>query len=314
MSSLDNMKARLAAMGGSSQLARMNVGKLRTLKKALYFSYQSATYVGEDGREFRCLMNPNKLNNDYDVKVLSIPYQDVCLNAGDPSKEELTGVAAGQTFTWKENDSHWIICLQKLEETAYFRAEVRRCRFALEVNGKKYWTYLRGPIETGMVWSRSSYTYFNKLNETAFMYITKNEDTEKFFSRFAKFKLGNQCWEVQATDKISVEGIIEVALKEDFTNTFDEPVEEITKEDMRTDPMIVGATAVKPYGVIAYELSNIAAGGEWAVSDPSKARIKTITSEGGVLLEIISGKSGSFTLEYAVGEQRIELLIRILSL
>lgn len=314
MSSLNNMKMRLAACGGSMQLDRMNAGKLRSLKKALYYSYQSATYVGEDGREFRCLMNPNKLNNDYDVKVLSIPYKDICLNAEDQVKEEITGVAAGQTFTWKENDSHWIICLQKLEETAYFRAEVRRCRFALEINGRKYWIYLRGPIETGMVWSRSSYTYFNKLNETAFMYITKNEDTEKFFSRFAKFKLGNQYWEVQATDKISIDGIIEVALKEDFTNTFDNPVDIITKEDERTEPMILGATTVKPYSVITYNLSNIAVGGEWTISEPSKARIKTITDNGGVLVEIVSGKSGNFTIEYTIGKQKIELLVRILSL
>lgn len=313
MSSLDNMRKRIGLMGGGSQIARMNQDKLRSLKKALYFSYQAATFVGEDGREFKCLMNPNKLNNDYDVKILSIPFKDICLNAEDQSKEELTQVAAGQTFTWKENDSHWMIYLQKLEETAYFRAEVRRCRFAIEINGKKYWVYLRGPIETGMVWSRSSYTYFNKLNETAFMYVVKNEDTEKFFSRFQKFKLGNQYWEVQATDKISVDGIIEVALKEDFANNFDEPVEEITKEDDRIEPMITGSPTVKPYSIVNYGIKYTQTGGEWSVSDPSKARIKTAT-DNSAIVEIVSGKSGSFTLMYEIGEQKIELLIRILSL
>lgn len=313
MSSLDNMKKRLNFFGGGSQLERMNQDKLRSLKKALLYSYQAATYVTEDGKEFRCLMNPNKLNNDYDVKILSIPFKDKYLNAEDQSIEEETGAAAGQTFTWKENDSHWIICLQKLEETAYFRAEVRRCRFAIEINNKKYWVYLRGPIETGMIWNRSSYTYFNKLNETAFMYITKNEDTEKFFSRFSKFKLGNQYWEVQATDKISVEGLIEVALKEDFTNNFDEPIEEITKEDDRIDPIIVGPLTVKPYSIINYGVKNIQTGGIWSVSDLNKAQIKTVTSDG-IILEIISGKSGQFTLIYELDEQRIELLIKILSL
>lgn len=315
MSSLDNMSKRLSLMGGRTQIDRMNKDKLRSLKKALWYSYQSATLVTEDEKEFRCLINPNKLNNDYDVKILSIPYFEKCLNdIENPEVEVATNIAVGQTFTWKENDSHWIVYLQRLEETAYFRAEIRRCRFSLEINGKKYWVYLRGPIETGMVWNRSSYTYFNKLNETAFMYVVKNEDTEKFFTRFTKFKLGNQYWEVQATDKISVDGIIEVALKEDFTNNFEEPVKEITKEDIGLEPMIYGNSVVKPFSINNYEIKNIDGGGQWLISDPSKARIKTELNDTSILLEVITGKSGTITLEYELGEHKLELLIKILSL
>ena len=315
MSSLNNMSKRLSLMGGRAQIDRMNKDKLRSLKKALWYSYQSATLVTEDEKEFRCLINPNKLNNDYDVKILSIPYFEKCLNdIENPDTEVATNIAVGQTFTWKENDSHWIVYLQRLEETAYFRAEIRRCRFSFEINGKKYWVYLRGPIETGMVWNRSGYTYFNKLNETAFMYVVKNEDTEKFFARFTKFKLGNQYWEVQATDKISVDGIIEVALKEDFTNNFEEPVQEITKEDIGLEPMIYGSPVVKPFSVNTYEIKNIDGGGEWSVSDPSKARIKTELTDTSILLEVITGKSGVITLVYELGGHKLELLIKILSL
>lgn len=315
MSSLDNMSKRLSLMGGRAQLDRMNKDKLRSLKKALWYSYQSATLVTEDEREFRCLINPNKLNNDYDVKILSIPYFEKCLNDFENSDNEVaTNIAVGQTFTWKENDSHWIIYLQRLEETAYFRAEIRRCRFSFEINGKKYWVYLRGPIETGMVWNRSSYTYFNKLNETAFMYVAKNEDTEKFFTRFTKFKLGNQYWEVQATDKISVDGIIEVALKEYFTNNFDEPVQEITKEDIGLEPIIYGNSVVKPFSANKYEVKNIDGGGRWSVSDIDKARIKTELNDTSILLEIVTGKSGMITLTYELDNHKLELLIKILSL
>ena len=315
MSSLDNMSKRLTFMGGKAQLARMNKDKLRSLKKALWYSYQSATLVTQEDKEFRCLINPNKINNDYDVKILSIPYYEKCLNSlEEPNEEIATNIAVGQTFTWKENDSHWIVYLQRLEETAYFRAEIRRCRFAIEINNKKYWVYLRGPIETGMLWNRSSYTYFNKLNETAFMYIEKNDETEKFFSRFTKLKLGNQYWEVQATDKISVDGIIEVALKEDFTNHFDEPIEEIIKEDETIEPMISGSPVVKPFSTNAYVIKNITGGGHWSVSDTSKARIKAETSNNGIILEIITGKSGNVTLVYELDDYRVELLIKILSL
>jgi len=35
----------------------------------------------EDNREFRCLINPDKLTNDLDNKIISIPFKDICLNA-----------------------------------------------------------------------------------------------------------------------------------------------------------------------------------------------------------------------------------------
>lgn len=315
MSSLDNMKKRLELLGGGSQIDRFNDNKLRTLKRVLYSSYQSATMINGLNQEFKCLINRSKQSNDHDIKVLSIPYEDLCLTTGTVMP---TGVKVGQSFIWKENNSRWLICLQRLEETAYFRAEIRRCRFSIDVNGTRYWVYLRGPVETGMVWGRSGYTYFNKLNETAFMYVEKNEETEEFFSRFRKLKLGNQHWEVQATDKISVDGIIEVALKEDYVNNF-EPIpaideQEIILADDSVDPMICGDSSVKPYDRVIYTVSKIQGGGRWLISDSSKAKIKEVKDDKTVEIEIITGKSGSFTLAYELGEQRIEYLVKILSL
>ena len=64
------MKTRLGYLGGNSQIDRMNKDKLRSLKKALLYSYQAATAILSDGREFRCLINPNKLSLDLDNKIL----------------------------------------------------------------------------------------------------------------------------------------------------------------------------------------------------------------------------------------------------
>ena len=50
------------------------------MKKALLYSYQAATATLADGREFRCLINPDKTKPAYDNKIISIPYKDVCLN------------------------------------------------------------------------------------------------------------------------------------------------------------------------------------------------------------------------------------------
>ena len=82
----DNINMRLNYTGGNQQ-QRMNKDKLRGLKKALLYSYQAATLVTEDGREYRCLINPDKLKNDYDQKILSIPFEDIQLNS---EKEEKT--------------------------------------------------------------------------------------------------------------------------------------------------------------------------------------------------------------------------------
>jgi hypothetical protein len=46
----------------------------------LLYSYQAATAILEDGREFRCLINPDKNKPAYDNKIISIPYKDICLN------------------------------------------------------------------------------------------------------------------------------------------------------------------------------------------------------------------------------------------
>lgn len=313
MSSLNNLYKRLDYRGGSSYVDRMNKDKLRSLKKSLCTAYQSATAIMPDGNEFRCLINPNKLNNDYDVKILSIPYENVCVGEEDLGVVP-TNIAAGQVIVWKENWTHWLVYLQHLEETAYFRAEMRRCRFTIDINGKKYWVYLRGPVENGMVWGRSGNTYFNKLNETAFMYVQKNEETEQFFQRFTKLKVGNQMWEVQATDKISVDGIIEVALKEDFTNKFpDKEIQEIVKEDTSMEPMIIGKQTLKPYDAAAYELRNIAAGGIWSIVDSTAARIQSVLDDK-VIVEVTTGKSGQFTLKYTLDDTEIILLVKILSL
>ena len=78
--SLETMKERINYNGGKEQESRMNADKLRTLKKALLYSYQAATAILLDGREFRCLINPDKNKPAYDNKIISIPYKDICLN------------------------------------------------------------------------------------------------------------------------------------------------------------------------------------------------------------------------------------------
>lgn len=317
-------------MGGKNQQNRMNKSKLNSLKKALLHSYQAATAVLSDGREFRCLINPNKLSVDLDNKILSIPFKDICLNAeriGATTQGEVeTGIKEGDVIEWKENGSHWIVYLQRLEETAYFRADLRRCRHQITLeNSSKYWVYIRGPIEQNISWTNGSGNYINKLNNTLQIYITQNEETLKYFHRFTKIKLNGNTWEVQAVDSISTPGLLEVALKEDFNNTpkdnLDKAVQDsidIIKIDEKEEAYIHGPQEVYPYETHLYELRNsTAASGYWQIVDMTRKNAAKIISsdELTVTISILTGKSAEFQLEFISNETKYAILpIKVQSL
>lgn len=270
MSGLENMQTRIDFNGGKPQVDRMNVDKLKSLKKALLYSYQSATAIMPDEREFRCLINPDKLKNSYDNKIISIPFKDVCLNAPKVGKttegEVEIGLKAGDVITWKENNTNWIVYLQRFEETAYFRAEIRRCRYEVTINDKTYKVYACGPEESTIVWNLKKGDNWNDLNYSLEMYITKDEDTEEYLQRFAKLKLNGKPWEIQAVDNMSLDGVIVVALKEDYSNTIAEAIEKEEEEKPvppappKGTPEIEGLQVVFPYEVNTYNIKNAEGG------------------------------------------------------
>ena len=325
MSALDILKERINYNGGKQQESRMILDKLRSLKKALLYSYQAETAVifNKDTwdweKEFRCLINPDVLKEDYDHKIISIPFKDICLNTAKVGKttegEEDIDLHQGDVIKWKENDSYWLVYLQNLEETAYFRAQLCRCRYEVEIGEHKYKVYVRGPVETTIQWNLKKNVIWNNLNYSLIMLITKNEETENFFHRFTEIKVNNKMWEVQAVDSISIEGVIQVALEETYTNTIQEVMDKkqddtpIPAED---EPHIDGDSIVYPYRSIIYTIRN-AENGEWICSSP---KIKILESNPkSITIGVISGKSGSFKLIYRrENEDDIEKDIKISSL
>ena len=160
------------AFGYANPLIRIREDKLRSMKRALYNSYQSAIIqFDKDDREFhfRCLINHDKLKVDYEDKVLSIPFREIPVeyeNQDMPLEEKIvdTGtsgrfldeaglpvldengeqiyqyrVKPGDTFKWISGnegympDSYWIIFLQYSQETAYFRGQIRKADDIIEV-------------------------------------------------------------------------------------------------------------------------------------------------------------------------------------
>ena len=305
MSGLENMRTRINYVGGKNQQGRMNCDKAATLRKALLYSYQAATAVLSDNREFRCLINPDKLKNDYDEKIISIPFEDICLNSKRLGKtninRQVIGMKAGDVFEWKENNSYWIVYLQRLEETAYFRAEIRRCRYEIDINGKKYKVYTRGPIEQTIDYYKVGSGVFNRMNYTLMLTITKDEYTDDFFHRFTKIKFLGKNYEVQAIDGISTEGIIDIYLKEYFSNSILDEIQEEEKDTPIIDPLpegspeILGDSEVYPYDVKEFTIKNLT-DGQWAVN--SNKVIILNKSESKVTIKITTGRSGKFILSY----------------
>lgn len=321
MSGLENLKTRVKYYGVTVE-DRFNTDKLRTLKKALFNSYQAETIILADGREFKCLINRNKLEKDYDDRYISIPFEDICLNAerlGKTSEgQEKIGLKPGDVFKWKENNSYWITYLPKLEESAYYRATIRRCMYEVIINDTQYKIYFRGPTMVQAEWHKTEHSQWNGINYDAMLTIVKNDETLKFFDRFVKVKIGGKNWKVVATDKFSTEGIIDVYLAEDFTNTIEEEnpppiIEPIVPDE--TKPYIDGANQVYPYDIKTYLLANInnLENGQWEISNNKKAKIIAQSTEQ-LKLEII-GNKGEFDIIYKVdGQESLTLTVKILSI
>ena len=305
MRELNNLNKRLKYSGGNQE-GRFIKDKLNSLKKALLYSYQAATAVLEDGREFRCLINPDKTKNDYDQKILSIPFEDICLNTprkGTTSEGIVPiNLQGGDIIVWKETNTKWLIYLQFLEEEAYFRADIRRCKEVLEIDGVEYPIYIRGPVETTIKWLQKKGVSWNDLNYSLEIYITKNEQTLDFFHRFTEVKIGGKQWEVKAVDIYGGDGIIQVLLGETFSHTIEDEYYEELKPSEQIDngePYIEGLNVVKPYDTVTYTIKNLdVANGIWKIDNPKIKIIEQTTEQ--IIVDIMTGKSGNFEINYEV--------------
>ena len=305
----ENLNLRLQYMGGKKAEDRMREDKLRTLKKALLYSYQAATAVLKDGREFRCLINPDKLKNDYDNKIISIPFQDICLNA-EPLDiprwlaEEPANMKVGDIFTWKETGTDWLIYLRYLEEDAYFRAEIRQCTGVLDINGHEYKAYVRGPVETTIKWSQKKGINWNTINYSRIAYI-KEDEFSKELKRFDIVKMEGNNWEVQVVNKDTAsDGILIVYLSEYYNNTIEEESKQQEEEKPIIESAIEGDAIVYPYDIKEYSIP--IGGGEWGINNKNA---KIISSEDNkVQIEIITGRSGNVELSYVYPSGEIVVL------
>ena len=309
--SLD-MAKRLMSAGGFAQQQRMIKDKRHSLDQATKYSYQAAwvrkcaaTEV-ETKKEknilppVRALMNPNKLKQDYDDKIISVGFEH--------------HFECGDIFEWKGTETYWLIYLQDLTELAYFRGDIRKCSHQInwEDENGKHSTYaaIRGPVETKINYIQKHGISVDNPNYSLNILLPKTADTLSYFQRYNKFYLADDelkvCWRIEAIDWLSMPGVLEINAVEYYTNEFEDNLEDGTVGTLKTEPInpnnsfientIVGETFIKPKREYEYEyIGNLV--GKWSIKE--NYPIELIQDGKKVKLRWLNTYSGQFDLIYA---------------
>ena len=300
---VNNQFVRLNHQGGNLQQNRMIKDKRRSLDRALVYSYQGADVRKIDSTSddyVRALINPNKLKQDYDDKIISVGYEH--------------HFECGDIFEWKGTETYWLIYLQDLTELAYFRGDIRKCSHQInwEDENGKHSTYaaIRGPVETKINYIQKHGISVDTPNYSLNILLPKTEDTLSYFQRYNKFYLADDelkvCWRIEAIDWLSMPGILEINAVEYYANEFEDNLENGTVGTLKTEPInpnnsfiedtIVGETFIKPKKEYEYEyIGNLV--GKWSVKE--NYPIKLIQDGKKVKLRWLNTYSGQFDLIYA---------------
>ena len=206
---VEDQATRFKHHGGNRQQERMIKDKRRSLDRAVWNSYQAAEVVrvdAESRKPVRALINPNKLKQDYDDKIISVGYE--------------YNFKCGDVFEWLNTNTFWLIYLQDLTELAYFRGDIRKCSYKIAWEDGETYVALKGPAETRINNIIQHNTSLDSPNYSLTLLVPKNEKTEQFFIRYREFYLQGHitCWRIEAVDSFSTPGILEVTAVEYFAN------------------------------------------------------------------------------------------------
>ena len=322
----NEMAKRLKASGGFPQQNRMIRDKRHSLDRAILYSYQGA-WVKKQYYDFtptmegvketppvRALINPNKLKQDYDDKIISIGFEH--------------DFHTGDVFEWCNTKSYWLIYLQDLTELAYFRGDIRRCRYEIEwrdENDKQCRTYaaIKGPVETKIDYIQKHGISVDNPNFSLHLLMPKNKDTLKKFKRYSKFYLqgtvegeDKTCWRVEAIDSFSTPGILEINAVEYYANETTDDIENGIVDAFVIKPMdpnpevneiyeVIGETFIKPKKEYNYYINN-SQQGQWYIDTniPVKYTIsKNEKGQNSISLKWDQSYSGQFDIWFGNKEK-----------
>lgn len=299
----------LYAAGGPAQQSRMITDKRKTLDRVIKYSYQGAFIqrIGEKTKPAPALINPNKLKQDYDDKVLSIGFE--------------YNFQPGDIFEWCQTGTYWLIYLQDLTELAYFRGDIRKCSYQIvwiDEQNEEHKTYaaIRGPVETKINYIQKHTISLDEPNYSLNILMPLTDESLNYFKRYNKFYLQNDdkkvCWRVEAVDWISTPGILEITAVEYYANKSEDDIEnglvgaliakKIDPNEGDLTQIISGETFIKPKKEYSYICNKIIPDGKWNFDKNYPIEIVNITrnakGKSVITIKWNSSYTGQFELSF----------------
>ena len=299
----------LYAAGGPAQQSRMITDKRKTLDRVIKYSYQGAFVqrIGEKTKPAPALINPNKLKQDYDDKILSIGFE--------------YNFQPGDIFEWCQTGTYWLIYLQDLTELAYFRGDIRKCSYQIvwiDEQNKEHKTYaaIRGPVETKINYIQKHTISLDEPNYSLNILMPLTDESLNYFKRYNKFYLQNDdkkvCWRVEAVDWISTPGILEITAVEYYANKSEDDIEnglvgaliakKIDPNEGDLTQIISGETFIKPKKEYSYICNKIIPDGKWSFDKNYPIEIVNITrnakGKSVITIKWNSSYTGQFELSF----------------
>ena len=310
MNNLNLMHARLGIRGGEVQQDRMIKDKRESLDKALLYSYQGAKVrkVGAESAELElALINPNQTKQNYDDKIISIGYE--------------YGYEPGTVFEWVNTGTKWLIYLQDLTELAYFKGDIRKCNYEINWENEEgeieiVYAAVRGPVETKIDTGVKSGVSLDTPNHSLYLMLPGTKAIVEHFKRYSKFYLKPVtegadpiCWRVEATDTISMPGILEITAVEYYSNTDTDDVEKGIVDGLIVEEIpqpsaaaIEGEIFIKPK--LSYTYKYIGSeDGNWSYDKTLPIEAKINGNE--ITIKWTKTYTGQFVLSYGKEEKTV---------
>ena len=237
--------------------------------RATKHSYQAARFnrYPEYEKEVVGVFNPVTVNQDYDTKMISTPFD--------------SGYKVGDVFRWENTQTLWIIYNQNLTELAYFRGSTRRCNYMVRwVNGER--ELCETPISVIGPSMPDHTRMINGMMAGSFIVpsgnliclVTDNQKNRGYFHDDQTFIILGISYRVTNIDRLSMPGVIQIHATEYTTNMIEDDVEEDIRNAWNIQPIIPehqseygieGPVSVKPYEEA--EFTAIVKGGTWFIAE-----------------------------------------------
>lgn len=259
-----------------------------------------------EGAKARALINPNVTKQDYDDKIISVGYEH--------------NYRPGDIFYWANTNTYWLIYLQDLTELAYFKGDIRKCNYQVKWKNEQgkiceTWFAVRGPVETKINYLQKNGVSLDTPNHTLNILMPKNLETLTYFKRYSKFYLSGVdevtdtiCWRVEATDSVSMPGVLEITAMEYYANESkdsDGIVNALVESPIKPDneqSLIKGKNSIKPKISYLYEYVGNQEG-QWHIE--SQSPVDAIIKDKTIEVSWPKSYSGEFTLAFGDSVKQI---------